>query len=160
MSEPVSDQTAGTARYADPDHAGSGPADSGSNDSGSTDSGSTDSGYADLVGRHGRELAAAVAVIADADGPLLVHGPADLHPTALVLALALLAAGVPHDDALAAALPAESDPAALRHALATVSGHGGTEAYLLRHGLTVSHFHLLRERFAGDEAGLAAGDVS
>lgn len=117
-------------------------------------------GYADLVRLHGRELAGAVAVIAEADGPLFVHGADGEHTTGLVLALALLAAGLPHDEALAAALPAEPHPAALRDALAAIAGHGGTEAYLLRHGLTVSQFHALRERFAGDEAGLAAGDVS
>lgn len=117
-------------------------------------------GYTELVDRRGRDLAGAVAVIAEADGPLLVHGAADEHHTALVLALALLAAGLPPAEALAAALPAESHPAALRVALARIATNGGTEAYLLRHGLTVSHFHALRERFAGDEAGLAAGDVS
>ena len=117
-------------------------------------------GYADLVAQRGRDLAGAVAVIAEEDGPLLVHGTANEHRTGLVLALALLAAGLPHDDALAAALPAEPHPEALRAALAAIAGHGGTEAFLLRHGLTVSHFHALRERFAGDEAGFAAGDVS
>jgi len=116
--------------------------------------------YSDLVSQHGAELAAAVAVLAEAEGPLLVHGPADDHQTGLVLALALLAAGLPHDEALAAALPAEPHPTALRDALAAIGGLGGTEPYLLRHGLTVSHFLALRERFAGDEAGFAAGDVS
>ena len=116
--------------------------------------------YSDLVSQHGAELAAAVAVLAEADGPLLVHGPGDDHQTGLVLALALLAAGLPHDEALAAALPAEPHPTALRDALAAIGGLGGTEPYLLRHGLTVSHFLALRERFAGDEAGFAAGDVS
>jgi hypothetical protein len=116
--------------------------------------------YSDLVSRHGAELATAVAVLAEAEGPLLVHGPGDDHQTGLVLALALLAAGLPHDEALAAALPAEPHPTALRDALAAIGGLGGTEPYLLRHGLTVSHFLALRERFAGDEAGFAAGDVS
>jgi hypothetical protein len=116
--------------------------------------------YSDLVSQHGAELAAAVAVLAEAEGPLLVHGPGDDHQTGLVLALALLAAGLPHDEALAAALPAEPHPTALRDALAAIGGLGGTEPYLLRHGLTVSHFLALRERFAGDEAGFAAGDVS
>jgi hypothetical protein len=116
--------------------------------------------YSDLVSQHGAELAAAVAVLAEAEGPLLVHGPGDDHQTGLVLALALLAAGLTHDEALAAALPAEPHPTALRDALAAIGGLGGTEPYLLRHGLTVSHFLALRERFAGDEAGFAAGDVS
>jgi hypothetical protein len=116
--------------------------------------------YADLVAHHGAELASAVAVLAEADGPLLVHGPGDDHQTGLVLALALLAAGLPHDDALAGALPAEPHPRALLDALAAISALGGPEPYLLRHGLTVSHFLALRERFAGDEAGFAAGDVS
>ena len=116
--------------------------------------------YSDLVSQHGAELAAAVAVLAEAEGPLLVHGPGDDHQTGLVLALALLAAGLPHDEALAAALPAEPHPTALRDALAAIGVLGGTEPYLLRHGLTVSHFLALRERFAGDEAGFAAGDVS
>jgi hypothetical protein len=116
--------------------------------------------YADLVAHHGGELAAAVAVLADADGPLLVHGQGDDHQTGLVLALALLAAGLPHDDALAGALPAEPNPGALLDALTAIGALGGPEPYLLRHGLTVSHFLALRERFAGDEAGFAAGDVS
>ena len=116
--------------------------------------------YSDLVSHHGAELAAAVAVLADAEGPLLVHGPGDDHQTGLVLTLALLAAGLPHDEALAAALPAEPHPTALLDALAAIGALGGTEPYLLRHGLTVSHFLALRERFAGDDAGFAAGDVS
>jgi hypothetical protein len=119
-----------------------------------------DQGYDALVAQRGRDLAAAVAVIAEADGPLIVHGPAGVHPAGLVLALALLAAGLPHDEAVAAAATADPDPAALRDALASIDGQGGPEAYLLRNGLTVSHFHLLRERFAGDEAGFAPGDVS
>jgi len=119
-----------------------------------------ESRYADLVANRGRELAGAVAVLAEGDGPLLVHGPGGEHEIGLVLALALLAAGVTHDDAVAAALPAEAQPEALILALAAINALGGTEPYLLRHGLTVSHFHALRERFAGDEAGLAAGDVS
>jgi hypothetical protein len=117
-------------------------------------------GYADLVAQHGGELAAAVAVIAASDGPLLVHGPGADHQTGLVLALALLAAGLPHADAVAGALPAEPNPTALFDALAAIGALGGPEPYLLRNGLTVSHFLALRERFAGDEAGFAAGDVS
>ena len=116
--------------------------------------------YTDLVAHGGRELTAAVAVLADGDGPLVVHGPGGEHPAGLVLALTLLAAGVPHDEAFAAALTAEPQPGALRAGLAAVDALGGAEPYLLRHGLTVSHFHALRERFAGDDAGLAAGDVS
>lgn len=121
--------------------------------------------YADLVAHRGRELTSAVAVLAEADGPLVVHGPDDEHPTGLVLALALLAAGLPHDDAVAAAAPADSisegsEPTALLDALAAINALGGPEPYLLRHGLTVSHFLALRERFAGDDAGFAAGDVS
>ncbi|MGO4784301.1 tyrosine-protein phosphatase [Cryobacterium sp. W22_MBD10_FK3] len=118
------------------------------------------SDYAELVAQHGRDLADAVAVLADGDGPLLVHGTGGEHQTGLVLALALLAAGLTHEEAVAAALPAESRPAALLQALAGIGALGGPEPYLLRHGLTVSHFHALRERFAGDEVGLAAGDVS
>jgi hypothetical protein len=113
-----------------------------------------------LLAQRGPELAAAVAVIAEADGPLIVHGPDGEHPTGLVLALALLAAGLPAGEALAAAAAADPEPDALRDALRIIDGLGGPEAYLLRNGLTVSHFHSLRERFAGDEAGLAAGDVS
>ena len=116
--------------------------------------------YSNLVSQHGAELAAAVAVLAEADGPLLVHGPDDDHRTGLILTLALLAAGLPQDEALAAALPAEPHPSRLLDALAAISALGGPEPYLLRHGLTVSHFLALRERFAGDEAGFAAGDVS
>jgi hypothetical protein len=115
---------------------------------------------ADLVAQRGRELAAAVAVIADADGPLIVHGDGGEHPTGLILALALLAAGVGTGDAVAATLTTDADPLALLDTLAAIGALGGPEAYLLRHGLTVSQFHALRERFAGDEAGLAAGDVS
>jgi hypothetical protein len=117
-------------------------------------------GYADLVARRGRELTSAVAVLAEGDGPLVVHGPDGEHPAGLVLALTLLAAGLTHDEAVAAALPAEPHPNALQEALAAINAVGGAEPYLLRHGLTVSHFHALRERFAGDEAGFAAGDVS
>lgn len=116
--------------------------------------------YTDLVSQHGAEIAAAVAVLAEADGPLVVHGPGDDHRTGLVLALALVAAGLPQDEAVAAALPAEPHPAALFDALEAIGRLGGPEPYLLRHGLTVSHFLALRERFAGDEAGFAAGDVS
>ncbi|MGY4857593.1 tyrosine-protein phosphatase [Cryobacterium sp. AP23] len=116
--------------------------------------------YADLVDHRGAELAAAVAVLAEDDGPLLVHGPGDDHRTGLVLALALLVAGLPQDEAVASALPAEPHPSALLDALAAIGLLGGPEPYLLRHGLTVSHFLALRERFAGDEAGFAAGDVS
>jgi len=102
-----------------------------------------------------------VAVIAEGDGPLLVHGPGDEHPTGLVLTLALLAAGVSADDAVAAAEPVHPPGEnTVADALALINTLGGPEAYLLRHGLTVSHFHALRERFAGDEAGFAAGDVS
>ncbi|WP_130176676.1 tyrosine-protein phosphatase [Cryobacterium sp. SO1] len=119
-----------------------------------------ESGYADVVAHRGRELADAVAVLAEGEGPLLVHGPGGEHQSGLVLALALLAAGLTHDDAVAAALPAETRPDALIQALAAIGALGGTEPYLLRHGLMVSHFLALRERFAGDEAGLAAGDVS
>ncbi|WP_104167262.1 hypothetical protein [Cryobacterium sp. N22] len=117
-------------------------------------------GYTDLVAHGGRELTEAVAVLAAGDGPLVAHGPGGEHPAGLVLALTLLAAGLPHDEAVAAALLAEPRPAALHEALAAIDALGGTEPYLLRHGLTVSHFHALRERFAGDDAGLAAGDVS
>ena len=117
-------------------------------------------GYTHLIAHGGRELSEAVAVFAAGDGPLVAHGPGGEHPAGLVLALALLAAGLPHDEAVAAALPAEPHPAALHEALAAIDALGGTEPYLLRHGLTVSHFHALRERFAGDEAGFAAGDVS
>jgi hypothetical protein len=116
--------------------------------------------YDVLLAQRGHELAGAVAVIAEADGPLIAHGPAGEHPTGLVLALALLAAGLPADEAVAAAVIADPDPAALRDALIAIDSVGGPEAYLLRNGLTVSHFHSLRERFAGDEAGFAAGDVS
>jgi hypothetical protein len=119
-----------------------------------------ESGYADLVTHRGIELSRAVAVIADADGPLIVHGPGNEHPTGLVLALALLAAGVPRADAVAAADPAADLQGAVEGALTLIDAFGGPEAYLLRHGLTVTHFHALRERFAGDEAGFAAGDVS
>ncbi|MCU1447797.1 hypothetical protein [Cryobacterium sp.] len=63
-------------------------------------------------------------------------------------------------DAVAATLTTDADPLALLDTLAAIGALGGPEAYLLRHGLTVSQFHALRERFAGDEAGLAAGDVS
>ena len=117
-------------------------------------------GYTDLVAHRGRELTEAVAVLAAGDGPLVAHGPGGEHPAGLVLALTLLAAGLPHDEAVAAALLAEPHPAALQEALAAIDALGGTEPYLLRHGLTVSDFLALRERFAGDDAGLAAGDVS
>ena len=117
-------------------------------------------GYTDLVAHRGRELTEAVAVLAAGDGPLVAHGPGGEHPAGLVLALTLLAAGLPHDEAVAAALLAEPQPAALLEALAAIDALGGAEPYLLRHGMTVSHFHALRERFAGDDAGLAAGDVS
>jgi len=127
-----------------------------------TDSGRTGAGaaYADLIANDGHLLAGAVAVIAAGDGPLVVHGPGAEHHTGLVLALAFLAAGVPEEEAVAAALTAEPHPAALRQALADVAGLGGVEPYLLRNGLTVTHFLALRERFAGDDAGFAAGDVS
>lgn len=43
----------------------------------------------------------------------------------------------------------DSPATALRHALHSLSRFGGIEPYLLRHGLTVEHFHSLRDRFAG-----------
>jgi len=117
-----------------------------------------DQHYADLVRHRGRELTEAVAAIAEDDGALVVHAPGEEHSAGLVLALALLAAGLPHDEAVVAALPAEPHPASLLHALQTIGGLGGTEPYLLRHGLTVSQFHLLRDRFAGDDGQTATTD--
>lgn len=54
--------------------------------------------YATLIGARGRELTSAVAAIADSAGPVLVHCAAGKDRTGLVVALTLLAAGVPEDD--------------------------------------------------------------
>ena len=53
--------------------------------------------YRDLLDRRGRQMAAAVAAVARATAPVLVHCTAGKDRTGLVVALALTAAGVPDD---------------------------------------------------------------
>lgn len=100
----------------------------------------------------GPELAAAVAAIAESPGPVLVHCGTGEERTDLVVALTGLAAGMAEaggsDDAAVSAT-------ALRNALADLTHSGGVEPYLLRHGLTVDHFHSLRDRIAAELDDLA-----
>jgi protein-tyrosine phosphatase len=57
--------------------------------------------YDNLLLTRGAALAGAVAAIADADGPVLVHCAVGKDRTGLVVALALLAAGISVDDVVA-----------------------------------------------------------
>ena len=145
-------------------------------------SGTLEEVYENLLLTRGAELTRAVAAIADADGPVLVHCTAGKDRTGLVVALALLAAGVPRHtvisdyarstieveprrphiaEATLAAL--ELDPLgdlhtsslrlhlqspaeALQHALGVLDRFNGVENYLLRHGLTIEQFSVLRDR--------------
>lgn len=54
--------------------------------------------------------------------------------------------GQDYEAALSLHLDSSAD--ALRHMLAVLDPFGGAEAYLVRGGLTVDHFHALRKRFA------------
>lgn len=63
--------------------------------------GAIDDVYAGLVEHRGAQIAAAVAAIADASGAALVHCAVGKDRTGLVVALALLAAGVPRDAVVA-----------------------------------------------------------
>ncbi|KAF0257913.1 hypothetical protein [Clavibacter michiganensis] len=62
---------------------------------------------------------------------------------ALVVALALVAGGLDVRDAAQHAV--DGDPAPVIQALHSLAGRGGVEPYLLRNGLTVDHFHALRD---------------
>ncbi|QIS39136.1 hypothetical protein [Clavibacter capsici] len=62
---------------------------------------------------------------------------------ALVVALALVAGGLDVRDAAQHAV--DGDPAPVILALHSLAGRGGVEPYLLRNGLTVDHFHALRD---------------
>jgi len=95
--------------------------------------------YASLLRHHGPGLAAVVAAIAEDAHPDLDFYSADSDRTRLIIALTLLAAGLPAE---VVASPDES----LRSALRVLDEFSGVECYLLRHGLTVEHFHVLRER--------------
>jgi hypothetical protein len=148
---------------------------------GSPVTGTLEESYETMILTRGQELTAAVAAIADSPGPVLVHCTTGKDRTGLVVALALLAGGLPEEDivddyalsatdvgvarrswaetalralglgdeeyAAALRLHLGSPSSAIRHALHILTRFGGAEAYLLRHGLTVDHFHALRDRF-------------
>jgi hypothetical protein len=108
-----------------------------------------------LVLTQAHQLTSAVAAIAEADGPVLVRSRPGEHTAALVVALALLAAGASvhsvvedfSDTRNAAQADTWGDTAsALLHALWVLDRFNGVEAYLLRHGLRIEHFHSLRDK--------------
>lgn len=63
--------------------------------------GTLESVYESMVYTRGRELTTAVAAIADSSGPVLVHCASGKDRTGLVIALALLAAGISDDEVIA-----------------------------------------------------------
>ena len=95
--------------------------------------------YSSLIRNAGPELAAIVAAIAEDAHPDLDFHSADSDRTRLVIALTLLAAGMPVE-------VVSSPDDSLRSALRVLDEFSGVECYLLRHGLTVDHFDVLRER--------------
>jgi len=95
--------------------------------------------YERLLRTRGEQLVTDVARIAEASGRGLDVDGGDDDRTRLVIALTLLAAGVPLDVVAERGGP-------LRSALAVLGEYSGVERYLLVHGLRVEHFHALRER--------------
>lgn len=97
-----------------------------------------------LVLSQGHQLTAAVAAIAEADGPILLRsGPGEQTAT-LVAALTLLAAGASVHSIVE---DSSGDPASgIAHALLALDRFNGVECYLLRHGLTIEHFYSLRDK--------------
>jgi protein-tyrosine phosphatase len=112
--------------------------------------------YDFLITQRGRELGEAVAVIADATGPVLVHCTNGTERTGLVVALALLASGhtepqvvddhvSSHGLGLSLASPAQT----IEHVLRTLDTFGGPEAFLIRHGVAAQQLRSLREKLGG-----------
>jgi len=97
-----------------------------------------------LVLTQGHQLTAAVAAIADADGPILLRSRPGEPTATLVAALTLLAAGASVHSVVE---DSDGDPASgIAHALWVLDRFNGVECYLLRNGLTIEHFYSLRDR--------------
>ncbi|MFO7689880.1 MAG: tyrosine-protein phosphatase [Cryobacterium sp.] len=86
----------------------------------------------------GHSEADVVADYARSTGVVRTHRTVHAHAALATLNLAADA----HRDALR--LHLDSPPAAMTHALRTLAGHGGADAYLRRHGLTDEHLLALR----------------
>lgn len=126
--------------------------------------------YETLLYTRAVALTQAVAVIADAPGPVLVHCAAGKDRTGLVVALTLLAAGAPADDVVADYALSTREVRLFRKELAdtalrdlpltdqeyeaALSLHLDSPAAALRHVLAVL------DRFGGAEAYLVRGGLS
>ncbi|MDQ0743207.1 hypothetical protein QFZ62_000515 [Clavibacter sp. B3I6] len=104
------------------------------------------SAYVALLVADGARLTGRVAEVAED----VEAGTAERHDVrtatvegALIAALALVAGGLDVRDAAQHAV--DGDPAPVIQALHSLAGRGGVEPYLLRNGLTVDHFHALRD---------------
>jgi hypothetical protein len=105
------------------------------------------SAFVALLVADGAHLTARVAEASDrlqaGDPAVRYDARAASTEDALVVALALVAGGLDVRDAAQHAV--DGDPAPVIQALHSLAGRGGVEPYLLRNGLTVDHFHALRD---------------